>query len=125
MLMQRTGAQSAQMGNKLIDYKAYRQSLDVSQAVLYELGCRWLICEEIAAAKETSRVDSPEFSQPLCTALQIALVDLLRTWGIQPKSVVGHSSGEIGEWAVFIWESLLTLQSCGICSRGVDSKRSH
>jgi len=37
----------------------------------------------------------PEFSQPLCTALQTALVDLLATWAIKPSAVVGHSSGEL------------------------------
>jgi acyl transferase domain-containing protein len=37
----------------------------------------------------------PEFSQPLCTALQVALVDLLATWNIKPSAVVGHSSGEL------------------------------
>lgn len=35
------------------------------------------------------------FSQPMCTALQVALVDLLRSWGIKPSAVAGHSSGEI------------------------------
>lgn len=34
-------------------------------------------------------------SQSLSTATQIALVDLLRSWEIHPKIVVGHSSGEI------------------------------
>ncbi|KAI1465640.1 polyketide synthase-like protein [Daldinia caldariorum] len=34
-------------------------------------------------------------SQTLCTAIQIALVDMLRTWGIIASAVVGHSSGEI------------------------------
>ncbi|KAJ4302895.1 Mycolipanoate synthase [Kalmusia sp. IMI 367209] len=37
----------------------------------------------------------PEFSQPLCTALQVALVDLLTSWDITPSAVVGHSSGEL------------------------------
>lgn len=36
-----------------------------------------------------------EFSQPLCTAVQVALVDLFATWSIAPSAVVGHSSGEI------------------------------
>ncbi|KAJ5302558.1 hypothetical protein N7476_009357 [Penicillium atrosanguineum] len=45
---------------------------------------------------EESRVMQSQFSQPLCTALQLALVDLLRCWGIKPTAVVGHSSGEIG-----------------------------
>lgn len=36
-----------------------------------------------------------QIGQPICTALQIALVDLLFSWNIQPQCVVGHSSGEI------------------------------
>lgn len=40
-------------------------------------------------------VRTPEYSQPLSTALQIALVQLLKSFGIAPKAVVGHSSGEI------------------------------
>lgn len=40
-------------------------------------------------------IDRPEYSQPLSTALQIALVELLKSFGISPKAVVGHSSGEI------------------------------
>ena len=43
----------------------------------------------------TSRLSEAEFSQPCCTAIQVALVDLLRSWGISPSAVVGHSSGEI------------------------------
>jgi len=36
-----------------------------------------------------------EFSQPCCTAIQIALFELLSKWGIRLAAVVGHSSGEI------------------------------
>jgi acyl transferase domain-containing protein len=36
-----------------------------------------------------------ELSQPCCTALQAALVDLLKTYNIKPEAVTGHSSGEI------------------------------
>jgi len=42
-----------------------------------------------------SRIFRAEFSQPLCTVIQITLVDLFRTWSIKPDAVVGHSSGEI------------------------------
>jgi len=44
---------------------------------------------------ETSRINVAELSQPLCTALQIALFNKLSAAGIQPAAVVGHSSGEI------------------------------
>ncbi|KAH6648898.1 acyl transferase domain-containing protein [Truncatella angustata] len=44
---------------------------------------------------QAGHIDRPEYSQPLCTALQIALTELLRSFGIIPSAVVGHSSGEI------------------------------
>jgi acyl transferase domain-containing protein len=40
-------------------------------------------------------VNAAEYAQPLCTAIQIALVNLLRSWNIHADGVVGHSSGEI------------------------------
>ena len=40
-------------------------------------------------------VDDPGVAQPVCTALQIALVDLCHSWRLRPKAVVGHNSGEI------------------------------
>lgn len=45
--------------------------------------------------RDQSRINKPEFSQPLCTALQIALVELLGSFNVFPDVVVGHSSGEI------------------------------
>lgn len=45
--------------------------------------------------RNQARIDRPEISQPLCTALQIALVELLGTFNIFPDVTVGHSSGEI------------------------------
>lgn len=48
-------------------------------------------------ARETnkSNLRNPAYSQPICTALQIALIGLLRSWGAKPDLVIGHSSGEI------------------------------
>lgn len=91
------GAQWPSMGKELIKQQAFHESLQKSQIALEALGCTWSLVEEMFASKEKSRIDSPEFSQPLCTALQLALVDLLRTWDLEPKAVIGHSSGEIGE----------------------------
>lgn len=42
-----------------------------------------------------SNIHDPEFSQSLCTIVQVALVDLLESLGVVPCSVIGHSSGEI------------------------------
>ena len=43
-----------------------------------------------------SRINEAEISQPVCTAIQIALVDLFCQWDIVPTVSIGHSSGEIG-----------------------------
>ena len=53
------------------------------------------IAEEIHREPADSKIDEAFISQPLCTAFQIALVNLLRSWAIHPSIVVGHSSGEI------------------------------
>ncbi|KAI1146399.1 hypothetical protein F4825DRAFT_456522 [Nemania diffusa] len=45
---------------------------------------------------DASRIHDADVAQPLCTAIQIALVDLLAQWNITPEVSIGHSSGEIG-----------------------------
>lgn len=48
-------------------------------------------------------------SQPACTAIQLALTDLLRSWNAIPAAVTGHSSGEI---AAAYAAGILTLEEC-------------
>ncbi|KAF4277042.1 hypothetical protein KXX16_005754 [Aspergillus fumigatus] len=43
----------------------------------------------------TTPVGKASLSQPLCTAVQVILVDMLRAAGVKFQAVVGHSSGEI------------------------------
>lgn len=56
----------------------------------------WTLGEALLAPAETTRVNDAEISQPVCTAIQIAIVDLFARWDITPSVAVGHSSGEIG-----------------------------
>lgn len=46
-------------------------------------------------ASSIDGVDDPQYAQPMVTALQISLVELLSSLGVEPSMVVGHSSGEI------------------------------
>ena len=50
---------------------------------------------ELLKDKDSSNINNPAYSQPFCTALQIAFVDLLHSFKISPIAAVGHSSGEI------------------------------
>jgi acyl transferase domain-containing protein len=49
--------------------------------------------DAIRQPTETSQIHRAFLSQPICTAIQVALIELLEHWGITPKVVVGHSSG--------------------------------
>ncbi|KAI0406569.1 polyketide synthase [Xylaria palmicola] len=53
------------------------------------------LSEVICDQKNKDRIHHAIWSQTSCTAVQVALVILLRSWDILPSAVVGHSSGEI------------------------------
>lgn len=94
------GAQWYAMGRELATTNAvFRASLDRSAAILASstMNAEWSLHDELLRRDaDTTRVNEPAVSQSLCTVLQVALVDMLRSWGITPAAVVGHSSGEIG-----------------------------
>ncbi|RYP89414.1 hypothetical protein DL769_000065 [Monosporascus sp. CRB-8-3] len=89
------GAQFRGMGESLVAFPAFRNSLLSSEACLKELGCQWSLLQIIDGTCKDPNLDLPDYSQPLTTCLQIALVDLLEAFNITPSIVLGHSSGEI------------------------------
>jgi acyl transferase domain-containing protein/NADPH:quinone reductase-like Zn-dependent oxidoreductase/SAM-dependent methyltransferase len=89
------GAQWHAMGRELLGYPVFRSSLLASEISCKNLGSEWSLMEELLKDKAATRVNEATISQPLCTAVQIALVDLFCSWNIHPHSVIGHSSGEI------------------------------
>ncbi|KAI6785287.1 Lovastatin nonaketide synthase-like protein [Emericellopsis cladophorae] len=90
------GAQHAQMAMALRVYHVFAAALDEAEAILTKLGATWSLKEELARPPDETRINEAEISQPACTAVQLALVALLRSWGVEPTAVTGHSSGEIG-----------------------------
>ncbi|KAI9741637.1 MAG: polyketide synthase [Cirrosporium novae-zelandiae] len=89
------GAQYYRMGRELSVYPVYRDTLRAADEYLRKLGCPWSLWDELHQDEKSSRVNIASISQPLCSAVQIALVRLLDSWGIKPTAVTGHSSGEI------------------------------
>ena len=90
------GAQWFAMGRELISAQPkFRKSLTKSDQILQGLGATWGLVEELSLDKSKSRIDDSKIAQPATTAIQIALVDLLGSLGIQATAVLGHSSGEI------------------------------
>jgi acyl transferase domain-containing protein len=113
------GAQWPRMGAELMEYKVFHESVMAADRYLREeCGCAWSAEEELQKGKSTSQLHLAEFSQSLCTVLQVALVDLLRTWNIRPTAVAGHSSGEIA--AAYAMGALSKEDACKVAYyRGV------
>ncbi|KPA36513.1 polyketide synthase, partial [Fusarium langsethiae] len=94
------GAQWPTMGKRLVSKiplaSAILAELDESlQTLPEEYRPNWTLYNEMMREKEDSNVMNAAFSQPLCTAVQIILVQLLTASSVKFKAVVGHSSGEI------------------------------
>ncbi|KAI1359923.1 hypothetical protein F5Y08DRAFT_349225 [Xylaria arbuscula] len=92
------GAQWPAMGAHLYAHsKVFRNTINILENALKTMTDppSWSLSGELVASGANSQVHKAAISQPLCTALQIALVDLLATAGISFSAVVGHSSGEI------------------------------
>ncbi|KAM3079651.1 hypothetical protein ACMFMG_006064 [Clarireedia jacksonii] len=92
------GAQSARMGAELLDrFPVFGQTIDTLDAHLKSLpeAPTWSLKEIILESAQQSTINKASRSQPVCTAVQIGLLALLKDWNIQPKAVIGHSSGEI------------------------------
>ncbi|KAK7936648.1 polyketide synthase [Apiospora aurea] len=95
------GAQYATMARELLGSNAvFRKTIreldKTLQSLPAELAPAWSLESTLRDEPEGSGVVHQVVrSQPLCTAVQIGLVRVLRSWGIEPAAVVGHSSGEI------------------------------
>ncbi|PGH15408.1 hypothetical protein AJ79_02384 [Helicocarpus griseus UAMH5409] len=91
------GSQYPEMGKGLMEFERFRNDIREMDKILRSLKDppAWSIEDELFKPAGVSQVEKAEFAQLLCTAIQIAMVNLLSSWGINPDSVAGHSSGEI------------------------------
>ncbi|PWC90784.1 hypothetical protein TSH100_01765 [Azospirillum sp. TSH100] len=105
------GSQQAGAGRGLFEREpAFRDSLHRAERVLRGQLPRPLT--ELMFDGTSEDLASTAVTQPAVVAFGIALADLLRSWGIVPAAVLGHSVGEIAAAAVagvFDAESALTV----------------
>ncbi|KAJ5971601.1 PKS-NRPS protein [Penicillium vulpinum] len=93
------GAQWPTMGRELLRTSSVAQDIvQRLQGSLEKLPDppSWTLADQIQADHASSRLAEASVAQPLCTAVQIILVDLLKIAGVTFNVVIGHSSGEIG-----------------------------
>ncbi|KAF9872330.1 polyketide synthase [Colletotrichum karsti] len=93
------GAQWPRMGAELLNTnEAFARSIRQMDKILSILpdGPSWTLADELMKPAESSSLHKAYLAQPVCTAVQVALVDTLKEAGvIQAFAVVGHSSGEM------------------------------
>ncbi|KAI1775109.1 polyketide synthase-like protein [Hypoxylon cercidicola] len=94
------GAQYHGMGRELLDkypvfLAAVRESDEVIRGLPTPYRPDWTLEGTLRELSDPSLIYEVSRSQPVCTAVQLGLVNMLRSWGVGPSATVGHSSGEI------------------------------
>ncbi|WP_415942021.1 type I polyketide synthase [Streptomyces sp. 067-1] len=115
------GSQWPGMGRELLDTEpVFNQTMQAcDEAIKAETG--WSVIELLRSADE-ERLKQLDVIQPTLWAMEIALAELWRFWGIQPDVVIGHSMGESA--AAYISGALsLPDAAAVICRRSRLAKR--
>ncbi|EFQ99795.1 lovastatin nonaketide synthase [Nannizzia gypsea CBS 118893] len=89
------GAAWAGMGRDAIQtFPVFRQTIQKLDLILKSVDHPPSFSIEEQLISWTSDINNANISQPTLVATEIALVDLLASWGIVPAATVGHSAGE-------------------------------
>ena len=72
----------------------FRRVIDNCDEILRGRLDRSLVSVLYPKSGASSPLDETEFTQPALFALEYALAELWRSWGVQPAAVMGHSVGE-------------------------------
>ncbi|KAI1773059.1 putative polyketide synthase [Hypoxylon cercidicola] len=92
------GAQWSEMGKDLLEtFPVAAREVRYLDKVLQN--CydppSWTLYDELTKPRSAEHLRLPEISQPFVTALQLAILALLKACNVKCQAVVGHSSGEI------------------------------
>lgn len=89
------GSQWAGMGKTLLDEEpVFRAKVEEIDTILQK-HASFSLLKELVAPEEQSRLNETEIVQPALFAIQVALVALFKSWGLEPHAVIGHSVGEV------------------------------
>ena len=89
------GAQWWKMGQELLEREpVFRKMIERIDREVRKLG-NWSLLQEMTRKEEKSNINRTYIAQPAIFALQVALSELWKSWGVQPAKVVGHSVGEV------------------------------
>lgn len=101
------GPQWHAMGRELLQKEAaFARAVEACDALFAQIA-PWSLLEELTADESSSRMGSTEIAQAANFAVQVGLAELLRSFGVGPDVVVGHSVGEV---AAAWFSGALTLE---------------
>jgi acyl transferase domain-containing protein/NADPH:quinone reductase-like Zn-dependent oxidoreductase len=91
------GSQWAGMCKELFQFPVFSEAFEEMDKALQSIAeaPSWTLKEAVLDTSNPDLINTPQRSQPCCTAVQVALIQLLASWGIVPSKTIGHSSGEI------------------------------
>jgi len=102
------GAQFAGMGRHLYETEpAFRAIVDRCDAVLRDCLEQPLLSVLYPAEGAESPINETAYTQPALFALEVALAELWRSWGVTPDYVLGHS---VGEYAAACFAGMFSLE---------------
>ena len=90
------GSQNAGMAAELYrTHSVFRNAMDRCRALVAPCLERDLLEVIFAAESDDALVNRTDYTQPALFAVEYALAQLVKSWGILPDAVIGHSLGEI------------------------------
>jgi acyl transferase domain-containing protein/NADPH:quinone reductase-like Zn-dependent oxidoreductase/acyl carrier protein len=94
-VMNGQGPQWWGMGRELMQCEpVFRRVIEQCDAAMRGI-TNFSLLEELNRSEETSQMHRTEIAQPAIFAMQVALAELWKSWGVQPAAVAGHSVSEI------------------------------
>ena len=90
------GTQWAGCGKELYETEpVFRRTVDAVDAVdAAWRGQAGFSLRDACFGAPQERLDECELAQPVIFMIEVALTELLKTWGVHPGCVIGHSVGE-------------------------------
>jgi acyl transferase domain-containing protein/NADPH:quinone reductase-like Zn-dependent oxidoreductase/SAM-dependent methyltransferase/acyl carrier protein len=93
-VMSGQGPQWWGMGRELMEHEpVFRRAIDACDAAMRPWN--YSLLDELAHGEADSQMSRTEIAQPAIFAMQLALAELWKSWGVCPVAVTGHSVGEV------------------------------
>ncbi|MGH8092923.1 MAG: SDR family NAD(P)-dependent oxidoreductase [Chthoniobacterales bacterium] len=94
-VMSGQGPQWWGMGRELMEHEpVFRRVIEQCDAAMRGI-TNFSLLEELGRSEDASQIHRTEIAQPAIFAMQVALAELWKSWGVQPAAIAGHSVSEI------------------------------